>query len=152
MPRPNTPLIPPGALDVGRDASHAAMVDRCVIERDQPPGTFNPDTGLHDPPGGWTEVAQPADVLDDGLVPCRIHPVPLNEKQHIVGDEDVVTSRYYGRLPMGSQVALDDRIAVVQTHPTMGDPNQQGLAYRVVDDTPRSLATETRVTLRLEHD
>lgn len=153
MPRPGTPLIPAGALDAGREVSAGGMYDRCVIERDEPPGAFDPDTGLHDPAGGWTEVAQPDGVNDaDGLTPCRIHPVPLNEDRAQVADDAFILSRYYARLPLNVTIRMDDRIRVVSVHAVYGDPRQQDRVYRAVDPTARSFATEARITVKEEVD
>lgn len=150
MPRVGSTPLHSDAIEAGRDASLHAMFDRCVIEREQPPGDFDPATGLHDPPGGWTEVAQPDGVAGPDGVPCRIHPVPLNEDRQNVGEEDTIVSRYYARLPLGADVRVDDRIRMVAIHPTLGDPRQQDRVYRAVDPTARALATEARITVKEE--
>lgn len=150
MPRPGTPVFPLGSVAVGRELSVAGMPDRCLIEEEAEPGAFDPETGLHATGRGWTEVEQPPGVADAAGVPCRIHPVPLNEDRHTLAERDTIVSRYYARLPLGTIVEFDQRIRVVSVDPETGDPKQVGRVYRVLDPTATAYATEARVTVKEE--
>lgn len=147
MPRPGSAVVPRGVVAMARTVSRGAMVDRCVVERHTEPGDFDPDTGLHDPPGGWAEVTQPAGVTEPDGLPCRIHPAETMGRRVVVADADAMVGRVEGRLPVGADVDMDDRIRVTAVHPTHGDPAQQDAVYRVVDPEPRAYPSETVVAL-----
>lgn len=151
MPLPGSKVIHPDALQVGIDASRAGMTDRCVIEAYAEPSGWDYTTGTYATAGGWSAVAQPDSVTDaDGNVPCRIQPVNLSDQQTNVAEAQVSQSRHQARLPLGVNAAFDQRLRVVSVHPKYGDPQLVGRTYRVMDETPRTFATESRVTIRAD--
>lgn len=155
MPLPSARVIHPKALQVGIDASRAAMTDRCAIEAYTPPSDddWDPATGTYSTPGGWSTVAQPASVVDaDGNIPCRIQPVNLDDQRAPVAEQQISQSRHQARLPLDVNAAFDQRLRVVSVDPDHGDPNLAGQTYRVLDHTPRTLATEARVTIRADQE
>lgn len=153
MPLPGSKVIHPKALQVGIDASLAAMTDRCVIEAYTAPSGWDPDTGTYANVGGWSTVAQPDSVTDaDGNIPCRVIPVNLDDQRTTAAEEHISQSRHQARLPLDVNAAFDQRLRVVSVDGDYGDPNLAGKTYRILDHTPRTFATEARVTVRSDEE
>jgi hypothetical protein len=143
MPRPNVPTIPPGALELARQVSSSdeAMPYEVTIADPDSTGTFNTGTGV------YTTVSGTEHYTELG---ARIHPVPLNERQVTVAGEAQQLSRYYVRLPLGTEVLENQRITVTAARSAYCDATMVGRTLRVLDHTPRVFATELRITCQEE--
>lgn len=143
MPRANTPVIPAGALQMARDVSGSdeAMPYRVTIADPDEQGAFDPVTGKH------TIIPGTEHYTD---LPARIHPVPQNDRQAVIADEPQILSRWYVRLPLGTEVLENQRITVTAALSDYADATLVGRTFRVLDHTPSTFANELRVTVREE--
>lgn len=143
MPRPNTPVLPTGVLDLARDvsSSDSAMPYEVTIADPDEQGAFDPDTGEH--------TIIPGTVHYTGLN-ARIHPVPQNDRQVVVADEPQILSRWYVRLPLSTEVLENQRITIDSATSAYADATLVGRTFRVLDHTPSTFANELRVTVREE--
>lgn len=143
MPRPDTPVIPAGALELSRQVSSSdeAMPYRVTIADPDEQGTFNTGTGNHATVDGTVHYTD---------LPARIHPVPLNEDQVTTAGEAQILSRWYLRLPLGTEVLENQRVTIDGAVSAYADATLVGRVFRVLDHTPRVFATELRTTVREE--
>lgn len=141
MPRPGSHVIHPRVLDAPRRISEAGMTDTCEVRQPDVVGALDPATG--------EQTTTPGALVYSGA--CRVHPVPLNERQVIVGEEVVVLSRYYLRLPAEtSGINVDQVVTITAVDADRSTSNLVGRRWRVVDHTPRVFATDLRVTIKEE--
>lgn len=143
MPRPNTPVIPDGALELARQVSSSdeAMPYEVTIADPDTKGEFDPVEGEHTVIPGTVHYSD---------LPARIHPVPLNERQVTVADEAQILSRYYVRVPLGTTTGENQRVTVTTANSDYADATMVGRVFRVLDHTPRAFATDMRITVQEE--
>lgn len=143
MPRSNSPVIPDGALELARQVSgsDSAMPYRVTIADPDEKGAFDPEAGEHTVIPGTVHYSD---------LPARIHAVPLNEDQVTVANDPQILSRWYARLPLGTEVLENQRITVDSAVSAYADATLIGRVFRIRDHTPRVFGTELRVTVREE--
>lgn len=143
MPRPNSPVIPAGALELARDVSSSdeAMPYRVTIADPDEQGPFDPDEGEHTVIPGTVHYSD---------LPARLHPVPLNEDQVSVADDPQIVSRWYLRLPLTTEVLENQRVTITAATSAYADATLVGRVFRILDHTPRAFATDLRTTVREE--
>ncbi|WP_166345104.1 DUF6093 family protein [Phytoactinopolyspora limicola] len=145
MPRPGTPIIPPGALEMHRAvSSNPRTMPYLVRVRHRPvKGELNEATGEY--------PETPGAVTYDGR--ARLHPVSLNEQQYAQIEVAQQKSRWWLRLPLGAEVAenlIVEVYGIVEGAEDVADEALIGRVFRILDDTPRTFGTELRVTVREE--
>lgn len=143
MPRPNTPVIPDGALELARQVSGSdeAMPYRVTIADPDETGPLDPETNEH------TIIPGTEHYTD---LPARLHPVPLNERQVTIAGEAQILSRWYLRLPLATEVLENQRVTIDSASSAYADATLIGRVFRVLDHTPRVFATDLRVTVQEE--
>lgn len=111
-------MTAPTAVQRGRRAAQALMVDTATVTRPGGRGTVDTSTGLLTPQDG-------AQIYDG---PCRVRQPSAQESESLFGEEQVTTSRFVACFPHDATgFAIDDIITLIDTQ----DPDALGRPLRI---------------------
>jgi hypothetical protein len=133
------------AIEKGRAAAEAIMLDSCVITRvTGEPGPVDPATGLRTPAPRATIYPLPGAVAPlDGR--CKVQTFEPYESNRDSGGHVYTEQRYALHLPIGAgPIHVEDEVTIVSA---ATDPQLLGREYRIAGRHNKSLATAQRLPM-----